>query len=140
MRCFFLALGISVLAFPALAATPVTPTAPNGQQQGFNTDGSANVKEMPYVYTALGCGQLSAFSASTLLSSVSGGIPSGATLASLSIETNTIRYRDDGTAPTSSVGTPLYTGLSSWPYSGPLTAIRFIPTTGSATVDVCFYR
>lgn len=93
----------------------------------------------PYVYTALGCGQIAAFSASTLLSSVSGGIPAGATLASLSVETNAVRYRDDGTAPTATVGTPLAAGLSAWPYSGNLAAIRFIPQTGNATIDVCFY-
>jgi hypothetical protein len=98
------------------------------------------VVSAPYPYTALGCGQLAAFSTATLLSAVSGGIPSGATQATLSVETNIVRYRDDGTAPTASVGTPLPTGGVPWPYSGPLSAIEFIPETGSATVDVCFYK
>jgi len=53
-------------------------------------------------------------------------------------ETQAVRWRDDGTAPTSSVGMPLATGqpLS---YDGNLTRIRFIEQTASAKINVSYY-
>ncbi|HTW34171.1 MAG TPA: hypothetical protein VMD53_06110 [Rhizomicrobium sp.] len=87
-------------------------------------------------YTPLGCQQITSLSSAVGFSS----IPAGATLASISVEGQTVRYRDDGTAPTASVGTPLPAGLTAWPYSGSLSAIQFIQVAPSATLDVCFYQ
>ena len=50
--------------------------------------------------TALGYCQLSGISAATSLSSCTNGIPSTATFAVIVVETNAVRWRDDGTAPT----------------------------------------
>ena len=89
----------------------------------------------------LGYCQLSAMQLSSAvgLSSCSGGIPSGATMAYIQSEVAGVRYRDDGTAPTSSVGviianaTPIF-------YVGTLSALQFIAQSGSPLLDVLFYR
>lgn len=92
-----------------------------------------------YSYQALGCAQLTSLSSATSLSSVPGGIPTGAGLAALTIEGQTVRMRDDGTAPTASVGLLLPVG-GPWPYQGALAKVQFIQSGGPATIDVCFYQ
>jgi len=49
-----------------------------------------------------------------------------------------VRWRDDGTAPTASVGMPLPAGtiLS---YDGDLSRIRFIETAASAALNISYY-
>ncbi len=71
-------------------------------------------------------------------------LPAAALFAVISVEGNPVRYRDDGTAPTASVGVLLPETSASgapWVYASPagLKAIEFIPTTGSATVTAAFY-
>ncbi len=69
------------------------------------------------------------------------GIPTGARRARISIETAAARYRDDGTAPTASVGMPIPAG--NWPpldYDGDLTAIGFIAESGAPVLNVSFYK
>jgi hypothetical protein len=53
-------------------------------------------------------------------------------------ETNDVRWRDDGTNPTSSVGSLLKAGQS-LKYNGPLASIKFIRVSADATLDVNFY-
>ena len=70
-------------------------------------------------------------------------VPSGATVALITVTTNAISWRDDGTAPTAAIGNQLaVVGAGSLPfeYSGNLSAFQFIPVTGSATVNVSYYR
>ena len=81
----------------------------------------------------LGYQQITSLSASTALT-----VPTGATLALIVAETQAVRWRDDGTAPTASVGMPLATGVS-LSYDGNLTAIRFIQQTASAIINVSYY-
>ena len=88
----------------------------------------------PYVYTAMGCQQLSSMTTATPLN-----VPSGAALVSLTVEVQGVRMRDDGTAPTASVGLLLPVG-GPWPYSGPLSKMQFIQTASGAVVDACFYK
>lgn len=88
---------------------------------------------------ALGYCQLSSIDASTALSSCSGGIPAGANFAVLQPEAQAIRYRDDGTAPTASVGYPVAVGAS-LTRSGNLSAVRVISSTAGAKLNVLFYR
>jgi hypothetical protein len=89
----------------------------------------------PYSYTALGCQQITSLASAAPFAS----IPTGAKLATVTPEVQPVRYRDDGTAPTASIGPLLYPGLV-WSYSGPLASIQFIQTAASATIDVCFYK
>lgn len=51
----------------------------------------------------------------------------------------TIRYRDDGVAPTAAVGYPFQGGKQSLWYTGSLSAIQFISTGGAATLNALFY-
>jgi len=111
-------------------------TGLNGARaQNPNPPNIGTVSNGAYIWTPLGCQQISAPSSATGFSSV----PTGATLASIAVESNSVRYRDDGIAPTSSVGTLLAVG-GPWPYTGNLAKFQVIQTAVSATVDVCFYR
>ena len=93
-----------------------------------------------YLYNALGelyvtSGQLaSAFSLSP---------PTGATIAQICVETAGVRYRDNGIAPTASVGMPVVPSSSTIPscfqYAGPLSVVQFIAISGSPTMDVFYY-
>ena len=81
----------------------------------------------------LGYQQITSLSASTALT-----VPVGATMALIVAETQAVRWRDDGAAPTASVGMPLATGTS-LSYDGDLKAIRFIQQTASAVLNVSYY-
>ena len=81
----------------------------------------------------LGYQQITSLSDSTALT-----VPVGATLALIVAETQAVRWRDDGVAPTASIGMPLATGVS-LSYDGDLRAIRFIQQLASATLNVSYY-
>ncbi len=87
-----------------------------------------------YAYNSAGIGQyaLSVATATNLTP------PTGATIAQICVETAPVRYRDDGIAPTASVGIPLAAGWCG-PYAGPLSAIQLIAQSGSPTIDVSYY-
>jgi hypothetical protein len=84
-------------------------------------------------WIALGCSQLTSLGSATKLT-----VPAGATLVALSVEGQPVRYRDDGVAPTSSVGVLMPVG-GPWPYTSNLAGIQFIQTASSSTIDACFY-
>lgn len=87
-------------------------------------------------YTVLGFQQLSSLSSATKLT-----VPDGANIAVIEVNSGgqSVRWRDDGTAPTASVGTELLPG-SQLTYSGNLAAIQFIQTAASATLNVSYYK
>jgi hypothetical protein len=99
----------------------------------------------PYQGQPLGYQQLTT---TQLGSAVGLTVPANATFALINIEgtpgTDEVRFRDDGTKPTSSSGTLLNgSGSSGWPpflYAGDLTAIEFIAASGSPKLNVSFYR
>lgn len=64
--------------------------------------------------------------------------PAGATTALIVAETQDVRWRDDGVAPTATVGMLLQKGVE-FQYQGDLSAIQFIQTTASAVLNVSFY-
>lgn len=88
----------------------------------------------PYVGAPPGGYQQFTVVASTALPS----IPTGAAEALVICETQTVRWRDDGVAPTASVGMPL-TANTAFPYTGNLAAVRIIQTTATATCNVSYY-
>jgi len=59
--------------------------------------------------------------------------------ALLQAEGQSIRWRDDNTAPTASVGMILNVGADPYPYDGDLSRIRFIETAASAKLNVSYY-
>lgn len=73
-----------------------------------------------------------------LSSAVGLTIPSGTTLALIVPETQNVRWRDDGTNPTSTVGMPIYIGAS-LSYDGDLNKIKFIQEAASAKLNISYY-
>jgi hypothetical protein len=64
--------------------------------------------------------------------------PVGATMALIVPETQGIRWRDDGTNPTASVGMPVSAGAY-LNYDGDFNRIKFIEQTASAKINVSYY-
>lgn len=83
--------------------------------------------------TALGYQQITSLSSAAALT-----VPTGARLALIQPETQGVRWRDDGSAPTASVGMPLPPGAT-LQYDGSLSAIRFIEVTASAKLNISYY-
>jgi hypothetical protein len=61
-----------------------------------------------------------------------------ANFALITPDTNGVRWRDDGTAPTASIGMPLAAGVT-LQYDGDLSKIKFIESTASAVLNVSYY-
>lgn len=73
-------------------------------------------------------------------SAVAPTIPTGATWCYFKIETAAVRWRDDGTNPTASVGWPQTIGETFTLYVGSLAAVKFIRQSADATVDLACYK
>jgi hypothetical protein len=74
---------------------------------------------------------------STLLKDSQGNKANG---AFFSATTSTARYRDDGTAPTASVGMSVPSGLPPFLYQGDLDKLLFIGIGGNQTVDATYVQ
>ena len=92
---------------------------------------------LPQKYVPLGFQQISAM---TLASATSLTVPAGSTHAIVGVATNDVTWRDDGTAPTASVGVPLLHTSPSLEYGGDLAAIQFIAVSGSPVLNISYYR
>ncbi len=66
-------------------------------------------------------------------------VPGGANVALIQALTQNVRWRDDGTNPTNSVGIQLLAGDEMF-YTGNLTAIKIIEETATAEVNVLYYE
>ena len=66
------------------------------------------------------------------------GLKAMPTIALITPETNKVRWRDDGTNPTASVGMPLAAGVT-LQYDGDLKKIKFIEQTASAKINISYY-
>lgn len=87
----------------------------------------------------LGYCQLTATGSAAQLSTCSGGIPVRSVWAVICVETANIRWRDDGVAPTASVGMPIVAG-NCLDYSGTFQTFQFIAVSGSPVLNVSFYN
>lgn len=86
------------------------------------------------LYSPRGYEQISGPSAATGLT-----IPSErATVARIQAVSQNIRWRDDGTSPTASVGMQLAAGNELW-YDGDLTAFELIEESAGAEVNISYY-
>lgn len=81
----------------------------------------------------LGYQQITSLSAAAALT-----VPSGATMAVITPESQSVRWRDDGTNPTSTVGMPISI-LTVLSYDGDLKRIRFIEQAASAKLNISYY-
>lgn len=86
------------------------------------------------IHTPLGYQQITSLSAATALT-----VPDGATRCLLQAETQNVRFRDDGTDPTASVGMILIAGSAPFPYEGNVAAVKFIEASASAKLNVTYY-
>jgi hypothetical protein len=66
-------------------------------------------------------------------------VPVGAKYCLLSVDSAPVRWRDDGTAPTATVGVEIINGQQPFEYWGTLSAIEFIAASGSPVLNVSFY-
>lgn len=86
------------------------------------------------LYTPRGYEQVTGPSSATSLT-----IPAErTTVARIQALAQNIRWRDDGTAPTATVGMQLAAGDELW-YDGDLTAFQFIEESAGAEVNVSYY-
>lgn len=85
-------------------------------------------------FVPLGYQQLTSLSAATALT-----VPARATRVVITCEAQAVRYRDDGTAPTASVGMPLAVGVS-LTYDATISAIQIIEQTSGAKCNMLYYR
>lgn len=87
------------------------------------------------------CGyqQITSLSAAALLTvpTTCGGGP--VTFVRIVAETQAVRYRDDGVAPTATVGMPLAVAVQ-LDYDGTPSKIQFIEQTASAKLNISYYR
>jgi hypothetical protein len=95
---------------------------------------------------SLGYAQSGAVDTATLVSSLTfqgqpaAGIPPGTSLLLIQAQTQAVRWRDDGTAPTTTVGYPLAAGVD-FRYTGANSgALQFISQTAGAILNVVAYR
>ncbi len=66
-------------------------------------------------------------------------VPAGAQRALLQAETQNVRWRDDGTDPTTAAGMILKAGNDPVLYEGDLSAIKVIEVTSSAKLNVTYF-
>ena len=87
----------------------------------------------PAVLIPLGYQQLTSLSSAAGLT-----VPANTKCALIQAESQSIRWRDDGTNPTTSVGMVLSAGESLF-FTGSLSAFKAIETTASAKLNVSYY-
>jgi hypothetical protein len=93
------------------------------------------------ITSILGYQQITSLSASTALTVPQrdlGGLAGTPRIAIITPEAQAVRWRDDGVAPTASVGMPLAAGVT-LQYDGDLSQIRFIEQAGGAKLNVTYY-
>lgn len=105
----------------------------------MSTSNSLRDLQRPQVYQGalipLGFQQLTGMSSAQSLT-----VPVGATLAIIQAEAQSVRWRDDGTAPTASVGMLILTATSGLAYVGNLANIQLIQATSGAIANVSYYQ
>lgn len=127
----------AVIAVPSTGASYPPPNNSTAEAQVFvQVDGSGNIVTPggTSVQTPKGYQQIVGAASSTALT-----VPSGSTSAVLMFSGGDVRMRDDGVAPTASVGFLFKAGYPVV-YAGSLSALRLIQTSAAVTVDVLFYQ
>ena len=87
----------------------------------------------PAGLTAKGYQQITSLSTASALT-----VPANTTMALIQAESQSIRWRDDGSDPTTSVGMVLSAGESMF-FTGSLSAFRAIEITASAKLNISYY-
>ena len=90
---------------------------------------------LPVTGRALGYQQISAATLATVQNLT---VPAGAKMAYIVAEASSVRWRDDGTAPTATIGMLIPSG-GDIVYSSALGNVQFIAATGSPILNVSYY-
>lgn len=130
-----------------LVVTSVTGTIKPGDQIITGTGltaGTIITSQITGTPGGAGTYQLSAANTASSASVTSGGIPvdNAGRLPNYVIllaDTAAVRWRDDGAAPTASIGNSI-PAAAPLTYAGPPSAPRFIQQTSSAVLNISFYR
>lgn len=94
----------------------------------------------PFGFRSAGYCQITSLSGAVALVTAScstGSVPPVA-FAEICVSGAPIRYRDDGTNPTASIGVPVGAGVC-FQYSGNIASLTMIQQSAGAKVDVLFY-
>jgi hypothetical protein len=106
---------------------------PAGNPIELAADSAGHLQQSPAGLSALGYQQIT-----SLLSAAALTVPTGATVALIQAEAQSIRWRDDGTNPTASVGMVLAAGETMF-FTGSLSAFRAIEVSASAKLNISYY-
>ena len=137
-----------MLRFPrlAIALSALLASASLALSQTYTDSGGTIISGVigkPAIIKPLGYCQLSV-TTSAVQTSTCSGFPSTATYAVVCNEGTAARWRDDGTAPTASVGQPLGTGTATAPacmaIGTTLSTLQWIAESGTATLNFSFYK
>jgi len=93
------------------------------------------------ITSVMGYQQITSLSSSTNLTVPArdlNGLVGTPRIAIITPETQAVRWRDDNTAPTASVGMPLAAGVT-LQYDGDLSQIKFIEQVGGAKLNITYY-
>lgn len=93
------------------------------------------------ITTRLGYQQITTLSSATSLTVPDKdvqGLSCKPSIALITPESQAVRWRDDGVAPTATVGMPLAVGVT-LQYDGDLTKIQFIEQVGGAKINISYY-
>jgi hypothetical protein len=74
-----------------------------------------------------------------LSSAVALTVPVGARIALVQAESADVRFRDDGTNPSATVGMTLKAGDPPFVYDGDLSKVKFILVSGTPKLNVSYY-
>lgn len=133
----------SFSATTTAVATAADPAYVEGTPSPLSQDLSGHLRVVgtisvaPATYQSAGDGEYNV--AVDDATAVSLTVPPGAKYAQINVNGTDMRYRDDGTDPTATVGMPVAQGAG-WFYSGPLSDLTFIAQSGSGTLDVSYYK
>jgi uncharacterized membrane protein YgdD (TMEM256/DUF423 family) len=83
--------------------------------------------------TAKGYQQITLSGAATGLT-----VPALSTVAYVQVDTAPVRWRDDGTAPTSTIGMQIPIG-GTVTFSGDMSVVKFIAASGTPVLNVSYY-
>jgi hypothetical protein len=106
---------------------------PAGNPIELAADSAGHLQQSPAGLSALGYQQITSLSSASALT-----VPTGATVALIQAESQSIRWRDDGTNPTTSVGMVLAAGETVF-FTGSLSAFRAIEVSASAKLNISYY-
>jgi hypothetical protein len=120
--------------FVALAATLAMTSVALAQSHFDKSNSGIPGVAQIYIYDSAGPDQMAlSVTTNTPLS-----VPIGATIAQICVEGGSVRYRDAGSAATSTLGIPANPGC--FTYAGPLASLSFTAVSGTPTLDVSYYR